>query len=177
MEVMGQVGNGIEALERYIVQIVSAVEEINDMSPQLSIKDHLPVQVKDGLLPVKDELRPDNINSVSSKPLISMLELAALLCNDTALSDGNLVGDPTETALMEYCCTHSAVDPWKLREIFPRIGELPFDSNRKLMSTVNNIDGQSYIFTKGAPDILLDRISNLSPVEKESVRKSNLAFS
>ncbi|MDD6043145.1 MAG: cation-translocating P-type ATPase [Eubacteriaceae bacterium] len=153
-----------------LTQNKMTVEDINDMSPQLSIKDHLPVQVKDGL-------RPDNINSVSSKPLISMLELAALLCNDTALSDGNLVGDPTETALMEYCCTHSSVDPWKLREIFPRIGELPFDSDRKLMSTINNIDGQSYIFTKGAPDILLDRISNLSPEEKESVRKSNLAFS
>ena len=80
--------------------------------------------------------------------------------NDTKMSrDGKLVGDPTETALVQYGIDHN----YDLRQVLkaePRVAELPFDSDRKLMSTVHKITDEEFLVAvKGAPDQLLKRIS------------------
>lgn len=82
------------------------------------------------------------------------------LCNDTLVrfDGGNPVtmGDPTETALVDYAYTLGA-DKTALDKAYPRVDELPFDSDRKLMTTVNREDGGDTVYTKGAPDELIKR--------------------
>lgn len=82
--------------------------------------------------------------------------------NDTKVDpSGKLIGDPTETALVQYGLDHT----FDVREVLvnePRVAELPFDSTRKLMSTVHKqADGQYFIAVKGAPDQLLKRLTQI----------------
>lgn len=82
-----------------------------------------------------------------------------MLCSD-ATSDGEKsTGDPTEVALIDAGIKHS-VSPEKLNADNPRVNEAPFDSGRKMMSTINNYQGEYIVFTKGATDVLLDRMTN-----------------
>lgn len=85
----------------------------------------------------------------------------AVLANDAAISeDGSPLGDPTEVALIDFASKQN--QPYqKIREQFPRKGELPFDSDRKLMSTFHEIDGEHLIVVKGGPDIVFDRSSQV----------------
>lgn len=82
------------------------------------------------------------------------------LCNDTVLSyegDGfKTTGDPTETAFVDIAF-HEGLDKNRLEETMPRVAELPFDSERKLMSTVHPVGDKFRIMVKGAPDVLLRR--------------------
>ncbi|APX72153.1 cation-translocating P-type ATPase [Companilactobacillus allii] len=82
--------------------------------------------------------------------------------NDTKISkDGTMIGDPTETALITFGEKHNFNLDEKLKQQ-PRVAELPFDSDRKLMSTVHkNPDGKFLVAVKGAPDILLERITKI----------------
>lgn len=85
------------------------------------------------------------------------LNLASILCNDSDVNnDGIEIGDPTEVALINYA-SENKIDYKRLREKYIRIGEIPFDSDRKLMSTVNKIDDDTIMFTKGAPDVIFNR--------------------
>ncbi len=86
------------------------------------------------------------------------LLLSSILCNDTVITDGVAYGDPTETAFVDYYMKEKDNYMTMLAE-YPRISELPFDSERKLMSTLHIIDKIPTIFTKGAPDMLIDRCS------------------
>ena len=86
------------------------------------------------------------------------LVLACMLCNDTKITPNDgLVGDPTETALVDMGFNLD-FDP-SVYDSMPRMQEIPFDSERKLMTTVNKVDGEYIVFTKGGVDELL-RICN-----------------
>lgn len=79
-----------------------------------------------------------------------------MLCNDTKISnDGTLTGDPTETALVDMAFKLD-FDP-SIYDRMPRIEEVPFDSDRKLMTTVNEVNGKCIVYTKGGVDELLKR--------------------
>lgn len=82
--------------------------------------------------------------------------------NDTKFAqDGTLMGDPTETALVQYGLNHGFDVREKVAEE-PRVAELPFDSERKLMSTVHELkDGKYLVAVKGAPDVLLKRTTQV----------------
>jgi len=83
----------------------------------------------------------------------------SMLCNDTKVGEDNkLTGDPTETALIDMGMKMD-VDVHKILST-PRLAELPFDSDRKLMTTVHEIDGKYVVYTKGAIDELLKRCDN-----------------
>lgn len=84
----------------------------------------------------------------------------SLLANDSSVIDGKALGDPTEYAFIEMA-QRIGVDETKLRGSLPRTGEIPFDSDRKLMSTRHSIEGTSTIFTKGAIDVLMDRTTHI----------------
>ncbi|MFB9865308.1 cation-translocating P-type ATPase [Rufibacter immobilis] len=110
----------------------------------------------------------------------------AVLCNDSQINeDGAEVGDPTEIALIAY--SNSKNLPYRqLREQHAREAELPFDSDRKLMSTVYTLDGQRLLLTKGGPDVVFSRCSRilvngqeqpLTPDLKEHLQDQNEAFS
>ena len=79
------------------------------------------------------------------------------LCNDTVLApDGKTAGDPTETAFVDAALLEG-LDKNALERELPRVAELPFDSERKLMSTVHPLNGKYRVMVKGAPDVLLSR--------------------
>ena len=84
----------------------------------------------------------------------------ATLCTDGSVRvvDGEEkhLGDPTETAIVA-CALHHGMDKDALTAEHPRLGEIPFDSDRKLMTTINLIEGKNVVIVKGAPDILLQR--------------------
>ncbi len=82
-----------------------------------------------------------------------LLGRAMALCCDAELENGAAVGEPTECALVNYAATLSLLKP-ELKKAYPRIGEAPFDSGRKMMSTVHTNSGIIQ-FTKGAPDEVL----------------------
>lgn len=113
--------------------------------------------------------------AVSDENKAAMLQ-ASILCNDTAIVDGQTAGDPTETALADYYMTQFD-DYDTVKKDLPRLSELPFDSDRKLMSTLHHIDGEYVMYTKGALDVILDRTEGLSEEEKETIRKTNFEFS
>ena len=84
------------------------------------------------------------------------------LANDTKISqDNSLLGDPTETAMVQYGLDKNYDVREELVNI-PRIAEVPFDSTRKLMTTIHQLeDGKYLVATKGAPDMLLDRVTKI----------------
>ena len=102
----------------------------------------------------KEDMESQNINySYQSKTLT----VASAICNDSNINnEGKEIGDPTEVALIKFANSKN-LDYNILREKYNRLNEIPFDSDRKLMSTVNNIHGNVYMFTKGAPDVVFSR--------------------
>ena len=89
------------------------------------------------------------------------LLLSSILCNDATSKDGVEIGDPTEVAFVNLGHKYSLVDT-EVRDSFPRLKEVPFDSDRKLMSTLHQIDSKYIMYTKGALDVLLDRTNLIS---------------
>ena len=88
----------------------------------------------------------------------------SILCNDSTSQDGKEIGDPTEVALVNLGHKLS-IDELRLRGDISRLAEIPFDSDRKLMSTLHNIDNKNIMFTKGALDVMLDRVKYIMTSE------------
>ena len=86
--------------------------------------------------------------------------LPMALANDAAVRDGEIVGDPTEAALV-VLAAKGGLDVDETRRVHPRIAEVPFDSEYKLMATFHEMDGVVRCFVKGAPDVLLARSSSV----------------
>ena len=85
------------------------------------------------------------------------MNLSSTLCNDSEIAEGGVeIGDPTEVAFLRYA-EKRGLDYKEIRDKYDRLNEIPFDSDRKLMSTVNSIGGNAIMFVKGAPDIVLQR--------------------
>lgn len=85
----------------------------------------------------------------------------AILSNDSTFQEGKGMGDPTEYCLLEMA-ENAGVDHSVIRELMPRKAEIPFDSDRKLMSTKYNMRGKLMILTKGAVDVLLSRTDRIA---------------
>lgn len=101
---------------------------------------------------------PDRHNEqpLASDPIVQRALIDLALCSDARHIDGDLVGDPTEGALV-VLAAKGGVDVDAIRVRHPRLAEVPFDPAVKLMLTVNEIDGVTRVIVKGAPDVLLDR--------------------
>ena len=88
------------------------------------------------------------------------LAMAMALCCDAELdTDGNVTGEPTEAALVAWADKLN-LKKYNLKEQFPRLGEAPFDSGRKMMSTVHKLDNGAVQYTKGAPDVIIGRCTH-----------------
>ncbi len=114
----------------------------------------------------------------------------AILNNDSSIVDGKDIGDPTETCLLNMArktgLFEAGVTEEDIRSMMPRMEEIPFDSDRKLMSTKYRVHGVPTVFTKGAVDILLDRIDKIATGDgvraiteddKQQILKQNQIFS
>ncbi len=97
----------------------------------------------------------------------NMLNYICALCNDGLIYEDKYVGDPTETCLYEYLY-NKKVDSLKLRKKCERILDIPFDSDRKMFTTLNKIDNDVYILCKGSMDSLIEKV-NLSNIEKQQI--------
>jgi len=146
------------AKENAIVKKLRAVEGLGSVSVICSDKTGTLTQNKmtvkkvflDNKLIDGEELDP---NDELAKYLIN----SSILCNDSTSKNGVEMGDPTEVALVKLGHKLS-LDELEIRKTYERLGEVPFDSDRKLMSTLHKFDNKELMFTKGAFDVLLDRI-------------------
>lgn len=160
------IGTKRMAEENAIIKELSAVEGLGSVSIICSDKTGTLTQNK---MTVEDTYI---LPSASEK----MFKLASVLCNDTTVTDEGFLGDPTETALVEYFIKEGG-NYDEIRTKYPRFAEIPFDSNRKLMSTYHDIDGEAVLFTKGALDVLLSRTINLSEDERKAIEALNQKWS
>lgn len=87
------------------------------------------------------------------------------LCTDVKIEGEEVLGEPTEAALVNYALSLE-LNKNDLEAKFPRIAEAPFDSNRKMMSTIHNVDGKTVQYTKGAPDVVLSLCTKYFDGEK-----------
>ncbi|MGG7213637.1 cation-translocating P-type ATPase [Clostridium nigeriense] len=109
----------------------------------------------------------------------------SILCNDSTSKDGVEIGDPTEVALVNLGHKLS-INELDLRSKYERLQEIPFDSDRKLMSTLHTFDNKNVMFTKGALDVILDRtikiktstgVKDLSYEDKQNILNANKQLS
>jgi len=89
-----------------------------------------------------------------------MVYTISALCNNATQSDGKLLGDPTDASLLLYA-DENGYNRKEMEEKNPRLLEIPLDSTRKRMTTVNQIGGDRYILIKGAPEVLLEKCSQI----------------
>lgn len=174
------------AKEHAIIRKIQAVEGLGSVSiicsdktgtltqNRMTVEDYY---VDEKRIP-KEKIEPDEGNQ-------QMLMRFSMLCNDSTNTNGQEIGDPTEVALINLG-RDFGIKEAEVREKYPRISEVPFDSDRKLMSTTHNMEEGSLMIVKGAVDVLMDRMSSirtqniireLNQEDKEKIAKQNLEFS
>ena len=120
-------------------------------------------------------LKPESMDI--SIPLHRYFLYTAILNNDSSISTGKDIGDPTETALLTMArragLKDTGLSEEDIRNAITRKEELPFDSDRKLMSTKFNLHGTATVLTKGALDVLLDRVVSIA--DEDGVREITAA--
>ena len=113
-----------------------------------------------------------------------LLELGFVLCNDSQSAGGQRIGDPTELAFVDLA-HHFGKDELALRAQYPRIAENPFDSDRKMMSTLHQMDDRQVLIVKGACDELLKRceriermdgVRDIQEADKQTILAKNEQF-
>ena len=174
------------AKENAIIKDLKAVETLGCVSVICSDKTGTLTQNKMTVRKIYAGGRPITPAELTlQEPVQKYLLLNAILNNDSDLAEGQCIGDPTETALLNML-SDSGLDYIPIREKYPRIEELSFDSTRKLMSSRYQIDQKDIIFTKGALDVMLERITEIQTVDgvrplmeadREQIQKQNQLFS
>ena len=174
------------AREGAIIRKLQAVEGLGSVSIICSDKTGTLTQNK---MTVEDYYiegkRIDASEIDPSIPLHKDLMRLSILCNDSSNVDGQEIGDPTETALINLSA-HLGVPASRVRAVYPRLSEIPFDSDRKMMSTLHLLKDGYTMITKGAVDVLIERIkyirknNQIVPItaqDREDILAMNMEFS
>lgn len=190
------IGTGKMAKENAIIKDLKAVESLGSVSVICSDKTGTLTQNKmtvqdiytDGIVLKTEEIDLKN-------QLHRYLMYDAVLSNDSSIVDGKGIGDPTEYALLEMfrkvkvdneIFGETGINEDYIRSSITRLEEVPFDSDRKLMSIKCRLHGKDTILVKGAVDVLLDRCINvrysdgikpMSEDEKNKIKEQNKLFS
>lgn len=174
------------AKENAIIRKLQAVESLGSVSVICSDKTGTLTQNKMTARQIYVDGKVVKTNKIDfSKDLEKKLVLMSLLCSDAISDEGKGIGDPTEVALTDLGRLYDLKET-TVREEIPRIGEIPFDSDRKLMSTVHEIEGKMLMITKGALDVLLKKsvkiytsqgIRELTDKDIKDIEKINEDFS
>lgn len=174
------------AKENAIIKELKAVESLGCVSVICSDKTGTLTQNKMTVQEIYIDgktIRPEELDL--HQQLHRYILYDAILTNDSSIVDGKGIGDPTEYALLEMARKVSINDD-VLRTMMLRLEEIPFDSDRKLMSTKYELHGVPTILTKGAVDVLLDRtthirtaegIREITEADKEEISRQNMEFS
>ncbi|WP_270811015.1 cation-translocating P-type ATPase [Hungatella effluvii] len=174
------------AKENAIIKELKAVESLGCVSVICSDKTGTLTQNKMTVQEIYidgNTFRPEELDL--HEQLHRYILYDSILTNDSTLVDGKGIGDPTEYALLEMARKVSVNDD-VLRTMMLRLEEIPFDSDRKLMSTKYELHGVPTILTKGAVDVLLDRTTHIRTAEgirdfteadREEINHQNMEFS
>ncbi len=163
--------------ENAIIKKLKAVEGLGSISVICSDKTGTLTQNKmtSKKIYVNGTLTNTEDIDINDKYQRMLLNFGAL-CSDAVSEGGKEIGDPTEVALTNLVRKFN-LSELEIRKEYPRLSEIPFDSDRKLMSTLHKIDGKIYMVTKGALDILLRRTkyiydeNGIRPVTDEDIVK------
>ncbi|MDW7672997.1 MAG: HAD-IC family P-type ATPase, partial [Bacillota bacterium] len=174
------------AKENAIIRKLHAVESLGSISVICSDKTGTLTQNKMTVQKVyvnQQVIEHDKLHL--ENPIEKKILLMSLLCNDSVTIEKKEIGDPTEIALVDLGEKYR-LDELIIREEYPRVRELPFDSDRKMMSTVNHYEGQNLMVTKGALDVLLLRLARIETSDgiidftekhRQDIEKVNRDFS
>ncbi|EFD00975.1 putative calcium-translocating P-type ATPase, PMCA-type [Hungatella hathewayi DSM 13479] len=174
------------ARENAIIKELKAVESLGCVSVICSDKTGTLTQNKMTVQEIYTDgriFRPEELDL--HEQLHRYILYDSILTNDSAIVDGKGIGDPTEYALLEMARKVSVSDD-VLRTMMLRLEEIPFDSDRKLMSTKYELHGVPTILTKGAVDVLLDRTTQIrtsegirafTEADREEINRQNMEFS
>lgn len=161
----------------YICSDKTGTLTLNKMTVEEIFVDDKLIMAKDVLIGNKGEKLSFDLENVKDGQVIEFLMAGLALCND-AFEDkeGVVIGDPTEVALY-VIAKENGFDKKNMEEKFPRITEIPFDSERKCMTTVHSVKNGFLSFTKGAIEVLLEKSDNIitsdgiKPIDKNKIAK------
>ena len=144
-----------------IIRRLPAVETLGSASVICSDKTGTLTQNRMTLVKayVDGEAKTEDINAANTEYIRRLLSYGSLCCDGSVVFDGGQehhIGDPTETAIVLAAHKHG-MPKEALNRKYPRLAEIPFDSDRKLMTTVHRMDGKIISITKGAFDVMADR--------------------
>lgn len=174
------------AREHAIIRKLQAVEGLGSVSVICSDKTGTLTQNK---MTVEDyyvdgiRIAADKVDS--GEEIQKFLLESSILCNDSTNTGGQEIGDPTETALINLG-SRFGFDALKVRGRYERKSEIPFDSDRKLMSTAHSFDGAYVMIVKGAVDVLMNRVDKIrtkdgtrqfTEEDRANIEQQNLEFS
>lgn len=178
------------AMDHAIIKDLKAVESLGCVSVICSDKTGTLTQNKMTVKEIYIDgkcIPPEKLKLTSQ--LHRYLLYNAVLNNDSSIQEGKEIGDPTETCLLTMArkagFEKAGICEEDIRSMMPRIEEIPFDSERKRMSTKYRVHGVLTIFTKGAPDGLLSRLKYIAttkgvrPIteeDKEQIERQNIIF-
>ena len=175
------------AKENAVIKKIKSVETIGALSIICSDKTGTLTQNKMTVTHIyRDFKLINNTELDKNNELDNLILNCAALCNNARIDGDSQIGDPTELALTALSINYD-LNPDELLRALPRLYELPFDSDRKMMSVINKMDNDNgnVAFTKGAPDAILQRCKNivvlnekraLLPDDLEAIVKQNEAF-
>lgn len=177
------IGTQKMAKEHAIIKKLHSVESLGCVSVICSDKTGTLTQNKMTVKNLFVGLKNVDINNFNCENSLERQILEySMLCNDAVISNGEEIGDPTEVALIKLG-KRLEKSECQLRKEVKRLKELPFDSERKMMSTLHKIYGKYYMITKGAPDVILnksvkvllenDEIKDISSHTMEKIKKAN----
>lgn len=174
------------AREHAIIRKLQAVEGLGSVSVICSDKTGTLTQNKMTVEDYYVEGKRIHTDAISLEDAgQKQLLIYSMLCNDSTNTDGVEIGDPTETALINLGSL-LGLENGTVREQYPRKSEIPFDSDRKLMSTSHEIDGKEIMVVKGAMDVLMDRVDSIQTADgvrpiteedKQQIEDQNQEFS